>query len=184
MLQTDLIDKCRNNDRKAQMQLYDKYCDAMFSIALRYLKDPDDAKDVAQESFIKAFRNLGQFRGEVTFGAWLKRIVINKSIDFLKAKKFDHDSLDDGILQVASEDNDEEAWMVDDTVGVEQVKATIAGLPEKYRYVLMLYLFEGYDHQEISEILDITENTSRTQLLRGKRKLKDQLKHLQHGTGY
>ena len=182
MIQSDLIEKCRRNDRRAQMQLYDKYCDAMFTISMRYLKDGDDAKDVTQEAFIKAFRNLGQFRGDVTFGAWLKRIVINKSIDFLKSKARYHESLDEGYLQVAAEEGED--WQVDDAVSVAQVKEAMETLPEKYRYVLMLYLLEGYDHQEIAEILEITENTSRTQLLRGKRKLKDRLKHLQHGTGY
>ncbi|THD65776.1 sigma-70 family RNA polymerase sigma factor [Robertkochia marina] len=182
MFQSDLIEKCRRNDRRAQMQLYDKYCDAMYAVSMRYLKDGEDAKDVTQEAFIKAFRNLGQFRGEVTFGAWLKRIVINKSIDFLKSRAGYHESLDEGYLQVADEEGED--WTVDDSVSVTQIKDVMETLSEKYRYVLMLYLIEGYDHQEISEILNITENTSRTQLLRGKRKLKDRLKHLQHGTGY
>lgn len=182
MYQSDLIEQCRRNDRRAQMQLYDKYCDAMFTISLRYLKDRDDAKDVTQEAFIKAFRKLGQFRGDVTFGAWLKRIVINKCIDFLKSRTYDHQSLEEGYLQVAEEEKED--WKVEDSVSLDQIKEVMGTLPEKYRYVLMLYLVEGYDHQEISEILGITENTSRTQLLRGKRKLKDRLKHLQHGTGY
>lgn len=154
----------------------------MFTISLRYLKDRDDAKDVTQEAFIKAFRKLGQFRGDVTFGAWLKRIVINKCIDFLKSRTYDHQSLEEGYLQVAEEEKED--WKVEDSVSLDQIKEIMGTLPEKYRYVLMLYLVEGYDHQEISEILGITENTSRTQLLRGKRKLKDRLKHLQHGTGY
>lgn len=154
----------------------------MFTISLRYLKDRDDAKDVTQEAFIKAFRKLGQFRGDVTFGAWLKRIVINKCIDFLKSRTYDHQSLEEGYLQVAEEEKED--WKVEDSVSLDQIKEVMGTLPEKYRYVLMLYLVEGYDHQEISEILGITENTSRTQLLRGKRKLKDRLKHLQHGTGY
>lgn len=182
MYQSDLIEQCRRNDRRAQMQLYDKYCDAMFTISLRYLKDRDDAKDVTQEAFIMAFRKLGQFRGDVTFGAWLKRIVINKCIDFLKSRTYDHQSLEEGYLQVAEEEKED--WKVEDSVSLDQIKEVMGTLPEKYRYVLMLYLVEGYDHQEISEILGITENTSRTQLLRGKRKLKDRLKHLQHGTGY
>lgn len=182
MFQEDLIEKCRNNDRMAQMRLYDKYCDAMHTVAMRYVKDADDARDVAQEAFIKAFRNLYQFSGEVTFGAWLKRIVINKSIDFLKARKEHLESLDEGYLQIA--DRDEEDWSVADDVTADQVKEAVERLPDKYRYVVMMYLLEGYDHSEISEVLGITENTSRTQLLRGKRKLKDELKHLRHGTGY
>lgn len=182
MFQEDLIEKCRRNDRRAQMRLYDNYCDAMHAVAMRYLRNVDDARDVAQEAFIKAFRNLGQFRGEVTFGAWLKRIVINKCIDFLKSRTQHLESLDDGYLQVADKEGD--SWSVDDGTTTQQVKEAIEKLPEKYRYVVMLYLLEGYDHAEISEILGITENTSRTQLLRGKRKLMDDLKHLRYGTGY
>lgn len=182
MFQEELIEKCRNNDRRAQMRLYDSYCDAMYTIATRYVKDADDARDVTQEAFIKAFRNLGQFRGEVTFGAWLKRIVINKSIDFLKARKEHLQSLDEGYLQIA--DTEDVDWNVADGVTADQVREAVESLPEKYRYVVMLYLLEGYDHAEISGILGITENTSRTQLLRGKRKLKDELKHLRYGTGY
>lgn len=79
--------KCKQNDRKAQMELYTQYCDAMYSVALRYVKNEDDAEDVVQEAFIKAFRKLDQYRAEVAFGAWLKRIVINKSIDFLKTRE-------------------------------------------------------------------------------------------------
>ncbi|WP_224489420.1 RNA polymerase sigma factor [Robertkochia flava] len=182
MFQTDLIEKCRRNDRRAQMKLYDKYCEAMYTISVRYLGNPDDARDITQEAFIKAFRKLEQYRGEVTFGAWLKRIVINKCIDHLKSKALQVQSLDEGFLQVAAEE--EGHWEVEDSISVDQVKEAMESLPERYRYVLMLYLIEGYDHQEIAEILGITENTSRTQLMRGKRKLQDHLKHLYHGTGY
>ena len=182
MFQTDLIEKCRNNDRRAQMKLYDKYCDGMFAISMRYLGDVDDARDITQEAFIKAFRKLDQYRGEVTFGAWLKRIVINKCIDHLKSKALQMESLEEGYLQLAEEKD--ESWEVADSISVQQVKEAMETLPEKYRYVLMLFLIEGYDHQEISEILGITETTSRTQLLRGKRKLQDHLKQLYHGTGY
>ncbi|TRZ42809.1 RNA polymerase sigma factor [Robertkochia solimangrovi] len=180
MMQTDLIEKCKNNDHLAQMRLYDQYCDAMYCVSLRFLKDPDDAKDTTQEAFIKAFQRLGQFRAEVTFGAWLKRIVINQCIDFLKSRHQHHLSLEENYLQVA--DAAEENWEVDDDISVEAVKEAIAGLPEKYRYVVMLYLIEGYDHQEIAQILGITTITSRTQLMRGKQKLQELLKHKRNGT--
>lgn len=89
MLHIDLVERCKANDRKAQLKLYKQYCDGMFGVAMGFLKNSGDAEDVVQESFIKAFQKMEQFRGEVTFGAWLKRIVINKSLDFLKAKKKD-----------------------------------------------------------------------------------------------
>lgn len=182
MFSSDLIARCRRNDRRAQMKLYDSYCDAMFHISLRYLKDEDDAKDVTQESFIKAFQRIDQYKGEVSFGAWLKRIVINRCIDQLKSKHQEMLSLEEGFLIVSEEEGNN--WDVHDRISVEEIKEAIQDLPEKYRYVLMLYLFEGYDHQEIAQILQITENTSRTQLLRGKRKLKERIKLSDHGTGY
>ena len=86
MFQSAIVEKCKANDRTAQMQLYRKYCDGMYIVAMRFVKNGDDAEDILQESFIKAFQKIHQFKGDVTFGAWLKRIVVNKSIDFLKSK--------------------------------------------------------------------------------------------------
>jgi len=86
MFHIDVVEKCKANNRKAQMQLYKQYCEGMFCVAMRYVQNADDAEDVIQEAFIKAFQKLHQFKGEVTFGAWLKRIVINKSIDFFKSQ--------------------------------------------------------------------------------------------------
>lgn len=181
MLHSELIEKCRTNDRKAQMQLYNKYCDAMYYIALRFLKDSFEAEEAMQESFIKAFAKLHQFTGDVTFGAWLKRIVINKSIDMLKAKKMNMVAINEQVMATVEEHND---WSVSDTVTVDEVKKAIEELPEKYKYAVMLFLIEGYDHNEISEILDITPVSSRTLVHRGKKRLQEQLKHLRDGTGY
>ena len=161
------------------MQLYRKYCDGMFCVAMRFLKNADDAEDVLQEAFIKAFQKLDQFSGQVTFGAWLKRIVVNGCIDFLKSKKQRTVELDESYMHVA----DEGDWKVNDGVDLEEVKKSIELLPEKYRYVVQLYLIEGYDHSEISEILQINETASRTRLLRGKGKLKELLKEINYGTG-
>lgn len=164
------------------MQLYKQYCDGMFTVAKRFVNDTMEAEDIVQEAFIKAFSKLDQFQGNVTFGAWLKRIVVNKSIDVLKTKKQQLTELNEVHLKVV--DNDTDDWLIDDTITLQEVKKAIAQLPDKYRYVVMLFLIEGYDHQEISSILDISEVNSRTQLSRGKAKLKTLLKHLQNGTGY
>ena len=179
MFQIDVVEQCKANDRKAQMQLYKQYCEGMFCVAMRYVKNGDDAEDVVQEAFIKAFQKIHQFKGEVTFGAWLKRIVINKSIDFLKAKKQRMVALDENYLQV-SEDDD---WTVENDITLDQVKTAITKLPDKYRYVLMMFLIEGYDHREIAQVLKLTETTSRTRLLRGKSYLKELLKEKVYGTG-
>jgi len=183
MFQVDIIEKCKQNNRKAQMQLYNQYCDGMYIVAKRFLKDAADAEDVVQEAFIKAFTKLHQYKAEVTFGAWLKRIVVNKSIDFLKSKKQQLVDLEEVHLKVMDTTNDDK-WLVDDAITVDDVKEAINKLPEKYEYVVMLYLIEGYDHQEISEILNISEVASRTQLLRGKIKLQKLLTLKKNGTRY
>lgn len=179
MFQSDVVEKCKANDRSAQLELYRKYCEGMYIVGMRFVKDADDAEDVLQESFIKAFQKIHQFQGDVTFGAWLKRIVINKCIDFLKSKKETLLPLDEGYMEVV--DNDD--WTVPSAISIEQVRSTIDNLGSKYRYVLMMFLLEGYDHQEIAQILNISETACRTRLLRGKAQLKELLKEKGYGTG-
>lgn len=183
MFQVNIIEQCKQNNRKAQLQLYNQYCDGMYIVAKRFLKDGNDAEDVVQEAFIKAFSRLHQYRAEVTFGAWLKRIVVNKSIDFLKSKKQELVALDEVHLKLVDTVIDDK-WLVDDAITLNEVKIAINNLPDKYQYVVMLYLIEGYDHQEISEILNISEVASRTQLSRGKTKLQELLRLKNHGTRY
>lgn len=183
MFKVDIIEQCKQNNRKAQLQLYNQYCHGMYIVAHRFLKDAHDAEDVVQEAFINAFTRLHQFKADVTFGAWLKRIVVNKSIDFLKSKKQRLVELDEVHLKVIDTDPDDK-WLVDDAITLNDVKSAINKLPDKYQYVVMLYLIEGYDHQEISEILGISEVASRTQLSRGKGKLQELLILKRNGTGY
>lgn len=177
----NIVEQCKQNNRKAQLQLYNQYCDGMFIVAKRFVNDAFEAEDIVQESFIKAFKKLDQYKAEVTFGAWLKRIVINKSIDAIKSKKQLWLPLEDVHMKVVDASYEDE-WLVDDAITITQVKQAINKLPDKYKYVVMLYLIEGYDHQEIAQILNITEVASRTQLFRGKAKLKNQLIVLQNGT--
>ncbi|MDT0606936.1 RNA polymerase sigma factor [Croceitalea rosinachiae] len=179
MFHLELVERCKANDRKAQLKLYRQYCDGMFCVAMRFLKNSDDAEDVLQESFIKAFQKIEQFSGEVTFGAWLKRIVVNKSIDFLKSKRERTVALDEGYMHVADDDN----WDVDEGIDIGEIKKSIDSLSDKYKYVVQLFLVEGYDHNEIAEILNISETASRTRLVRGKGQLKELLKDLKYGTG-
>ncbi|WP_149275264.1 RNA polymerase sigma factor [Pareuzebyella sediminis] len=179
MFQIDVVEKCKANDRKAQLMLYEQYCDGMFHVALRFVRNTEDAEEVLQESFIKAFQKIHQFKSEVTFGAWLKRIVINKSIDFLKCKKQQTVTLDETYMHI----EDDQDWKVEEGITIEQVKESMDQLPEKYKYVVMLYLIEGYDHSEISQILNISETACRTRLSRGKGHLKTVLKNKNYGTG-
>jgi RNA polymerase sigma factor (sigma-70 family) len=175
-LHQSVIDACKNNDAKAQMQLYDLYCDAMYTVALRYVKDSFTAEDVMQEAFIKAFKNIDSYKEGVAFGAWLKRIVINQSIDYLKKRKLELVSINEEITTVADDDN----WNVASTISYQDIVNCIQQLKEKYRVVLTLFLLEGYDHGEISQILGISEVSSRTHLLRGKRQVQEQLKAVHH----
>ncbi|WP_452224349.1 RNA polymerase sigma factor [Lacinutrix chionoecetis] len=183
MVQLDIIELCKQNNRKAQLQLYNQYCDGMYAIAKRFVNHTAEAEDIVQESFIKAFSKLHQFKGDVTFGAWLKRIVINKSIDCLKLKKQRLVELEDVHLKVV-DTQDNNNWLVDDTTTINEIKVAISSLPEKYKYVVMLFLIEGYDHHEISDILKISQVASRTQLHRGKLMLQELLKDKSYGERY
>lgn len=164
------------------MTLYKKYCDGMFIIAKRYMRDTAAAEDAMQEAFIKAFQKLNQFKGDVTFGAWLKRIVINTCLDMIKAQKGEMQPINEEVFHIVEDAS--EGWTVSDDTTMEAVTAAVEQLPYNYRMVVTLFLLEGYDHQEISGILDISESASRTNLHRGKAQLKEHLKHLQYGTGY
>lgn len=153
----------------------------MLAVALRFVGDTMEAEDIVQEAFIRAFSKLDQYKAEVSFGAWLKRIVVNRCIDVLKSKRQRLIELEENHLNVVDSDYETE-WLVEDDITIDAVKIAIEQLPEKYRYVVMLYLIEGYDHQEISEILNISEVASRTQLSRGKQKLQVALKTEKNGT--
>ena len=161
-----LVNDCRAGNRKAQFELYKLYASAMYNVALRIVNDDAEAEDVLQEAFLDAFNRIGDFRQETTFGLWLKQIVINRAINYLRKRKAEFVSLDE--VEIADEpSNDYEETQLK----VEAIKAAMAELPDGYRVVLTLYLFEGYDHEEIAHILKITENTSRSQYMRAKRKL-------------
>ena len=181
MHQVKLIEECKSNNKRAQIALYRKYNQAMYNVAMRLLKNADNADDAIQESFLSAFKNIHQFKGEVTFGAWLKKIVIHKCLNHLKKKELDVISLDESYgYDMEKEEPDN--WEFDSLIVLEDVKKSIDKLPDKYKYVVMLYLIEGYDHEEISEVLDISIVASRTQLMRGKIKLRQLLKQQGYGT--
>lgn len=152
--------------------MYKLYSKAMFNVGFRITRSEEDAEDVLQEAFISAFRNLENYRGEATFGAWLKRIVVNKALNALNKKKHETIPEDDEQWDVAEDESPAEYR---EDLTVERVKQGIQKLPDGYRTVLSLYLLEGYDHQEIGEILGISESTSKSQLNRAKSKLKDLL---------
>jgi len=175
-----LIEGSIRNDEKCQMQLYDNYCDAMYNIVCRYVKNNEDAKDVMQEGFLKAFLNIKNYKPEFSFGAWLKRIIINQSIDYLKKRKLELVNTEVEELHIIDSEN----WNFSTQITKEQIIENVEQLTDKHKIVVKLYLFEGYDHEEISQILDIPIKTSRTHLRRGRTKLQELLKDKRYGTGY
>ncbi len=146
----------------------------MLNVAFRIVGNIAEAEDVLQEAFLDAFGKVKDFRQDTTFGLWLKQIVVNRSINLLRKRKLDMTELgEDQLENIADheQDDDEEIQLQ-----AARVKDAIKELPEGYRVVLSLYLLEGYDHEEIGQVLNISENTSRTQFLRAKRKLVEILK--------
>jgi RNA polymerase sigma factor (sigma-70 family) len=162
----ELVARCKQGDALSYERLYKQYAKAMFNTSLRIVNNVADAEDVLQESFVAAF-NLDRFDYSSTFGAWLKRIVINRSIDLLRRKKIEVIHIDEMSNDVTEEIVEEENIQLK----VDEIKKAIAALPDGYRTVLSLALFEGYDHEEIAEILNITGSTVRTQYHRAKQKL-------------
>jgi RNA polymerase sigma factor (sigma-70 family) len=170
-----LVEACKRGDQKAQFEIYRLYNAAMYNTTLRIVRDPDDAEDVMQEAFLKAFAKLKSYRGEVSFGAWLKKIVVNKALDFLRLKK-ERISIDEvGEIEEAEDDP---AQTIELAYHAEFIKKAILALPEGYRIVLSLILLEGYDHEEVSGILNISNATSRTQYHRAKKKLIELMKKI------
>ncbi|PKV52156.1 RNA polymerase sigma-70 factor (ECF subfamily) [Aquimarina sp. MAR_2010_214] len=162
----DLVEKSKSGDRNSQYRLYELYVDAMYNVSMRILSIKEDAEDVVQDSFVEAFKNLKSFRYESTFGSWLKRIVINKSLNHLKVKKIPVTPLDQHEYHISEE-------IIDPVKSndINKIKKGIKILPDGYRQIINLYLIEGYDHIEIAEILGIAISTSKSQYHRAKKKL-------------
>jgi len=134
-----LIEDCRKGDSKAQFRLYDQYSRAMYNLAYRILNNREDAEDILQEAFVECFRNLDSFRFESTFGAWFKKIIVNKCINHIKKKKIDLTLCE--ILPTTIYEEEEEV-----IYKTEKNFKSIELLPDGYRIILTLYLLEGYDH--------------------------------------
>ena len=174
-LHQELIDGCRRGDQKSQFQIYKLYYKAMYNTSLRIVNDAMEAEDIMQEAFLSAFEKIESYSGTVSFGAWLKKIVHNRSLDYLKKNRKmvfeDVESLY-GIEDTCAETSHEE----DRDPRMNKLMEIIKRLPEKYRNILSLYLFEGYDHEEIGEILSIPSSTSRSNFSRAKSKIIDEFK--------
>jgi RNA polymerase sigma factor (sigma-70 family) len=167
----ELIDRCKSGDHKAQFQIYRLYYRAMYNTSLRIVNNESEAEDIMQESFLSAFEKIGTYSGCVSFGAWLKKIVLNRSLDVLrKNSKLIFEDID-AHSETAIEDTHDMYQEDESLIRIEAIKESIKRLPDKSRIILSLYLIEGYDHEEISEILSISGSTSRSQFSRAKQRL-------------
>jgi RNA polymerase sigma factor (sigma-70 family) len=174
ILHDELVERCKKGDTRAFSEIYQKYAKAMYNTSLRIVNHTGDAEDVVQEAFTDAFRSLEDFSYKSTFGAWLKRIVINKSINQLRKRKMDLIDIDKtNVGNLQEEDGPDELGI---QLKVEDIKKAVGLLPNGYRTVLTLYLFEGYDQEEIAEILQVSHATVRTQYMRAKKKLLQYIK--------
>nr|WP_303921079.1 RNA polymerase sigma factor [Draconibacterium sediminis] len=161
-----MIRLCKKGDAKAQYRLYKLYCKGMFNVAIRLTNDKSLAEDVLQDAFVKAFTEIDKLQNEKAFGGWLKRIVINRSIDVTRKEKTFYaevESLGNNELEIAVE--------IDSEFSPERIHHYIKQLPDGAREILVLRALEGYKHAEIGEKLGISESTAKTQFFRAKQLL-------------
>lgn len=173
-----LVESCRRGNRRAQFELYRLYSRSMYNVCLRIVKNELDAEDVLQNAFIDIFSKIETFRFESTIGAWIKRIVVNHSINFLKQRRLQFETFEDQHQNIFF-DHNEDGDLSHIALSVEQIKKALYALPDGYRVVFSLYLLEGYDHQEIAEILGISEATSKSQFSRAKHRIREIICHQQ-----
>ena len=172
----ELILLCKQKNEKAQCEIYNRYAKAMYNVCYRIVKDAHFAEDVMQEGFMKAFTKINDYKQEVAFGAWLKRIIVNGSIDFYKKNnQFKVEDFNTTIYKTEDATQND----TDDTnyneLKVKQILQTINSLKYNYRMILTLFYIEGYDSEEISEILKISYANCRTTLSRAKDCLRKKL---------
>jgi RNA polymerase sigma factor (sigma-70 family) len=170
-----IIERCKQGERKAFHELYDLYAKSMYNISRRILNNSAEAEEVLQDSFVKVFGKIGSYDPRHSFGAWLKRIVINASLDTLKKRKPVFVALDS--IQYAAEEA-AETWDDEDDLDhdVETIQRSVGELPDGYRTILTLFLFEDCSHKEIASLLGISEGTSKSQYSRAKKKLVELIK--------
>lgn len=167
-----IIIQAKNGNRQAQKRIYELYAKAMFNTCYRIVGSFETAEDVLQEAFVDAFLHIEDFDFRVSFGTWLKRIVVNKSINAIRNSKPEFAELEENFDQIEPDEIENE----EDDYNVAKILKAIPMLPNKSRSVFSLYLIERYDHEEISEILGISISTSKTQLMRAKLKIKELIK--------
>ena len=170
----ELVEGCRQNSVQAQTELYRRYAKGMYHVALRIVKNERDAEDVMQEGMMKAFEKMNQFRQEVPFGAWLKRIMVNQSIDWYKKNKLNTWEDVETTLYITPDETEDDI-LDNQQIKVQEVLEALNRLKDNYRMIVTLIFIEGYDQEEVCEILNISSANCRTLLSRAKEQLRVQL---------
>lgn len=176
-----IVEGCIAGKRKAFNMLYKRYAPIMLGVCMRYCKSTAEAEDVLQEGFIKVFKNMRNFRKEGSFEGWIKRIMINSALDNYKSslKHYFHSNIEDMDEHHVLASGEESGWdPPQQMVSNEKLMSLIQQLPDGYRMVFNLYAFEGMGHKEIAALMDISENTSKTQLFKARRSLKRSIREL------
>jgi RNA polymerase sigma factor (sigma-70 family) len=175
----ELISLCKQKNQKAQFEIYNRYSKAMYNVSFRIVKDVHFAEDVMQEGFLKAFTKIADYKQEVSFGAWLKRIIVNYSIDFYKKNnQFKQEDFDSTLYKIVENETVHSENLDFNELKVKQILEVISALKYNYRMVLTLFFIEGYDQEEISEILNISYANCRTTLSRAKDSLRKKLEEI------
>lgn len=172
-IHTKLILQCKAGDRVAQNELYKRYASAMFNICRRMMNDEDEARDLLQDAFVEAFLKINTLKEVSTFSAWIKRITVNKCINAIKKKRIFAISIDDGMDPVLEDELGDQEIIKHEAKAVMQALDQIS---DGCRTIFNLYVFEGYDHKEISQIMGISESASKSQFSKAKQKIRDLLK--------
>jgi len=176
----DVIEKCRKGNPRAQYELYNLYSRAMYNICMRMMRSREAAEDMLQEAFSDAFGKLDSFRFDSGFGTWLKRIVINNCINELNRRKTDLEFFDDMHIFENEDETDDREY--ENQMSVQNIKKAMEFLPGGSRIIFSLHLLEGYDHVEISQILNISESNSKSQYMRAKNRVKEILTQTNYET--
>jgi len=169
-----LIKQCAKGNRKAQRELYETYQVVMHKVCLGYASDREMAKDMLQEGFIRVFKNIGSFKNNGSFEGWMRRVFVNSCLNYIRSNKL-------GQLVYLEDDNELEPFLQNNNndalakLDVNDFEIIISKLPLGYRTVLNLYFVEGYTHEEIAKSLGITTGTSKSQLAKAKRKLRNNI---------
>jgi len=178
LIDDSIIEGCAEGKRSAQSALFNRYAPSMLAVCMRYARDRDEAEDILQEAFIKIFRNISTFRNEGSFEGWMKRVMINHALNYYRKKRKMPFMEDINAINETDILDREDPDPLPSPVSAEKLTSLIQKLPPGYRMVFNMYVFEEFSHKEISMELNISENTSKTQLLKARRMLRKKISDL------